>query len=97
MVRKKDHEQQHSRCGKTLFDILNYPVVYVDVPFTAMVPAIFQVPAEFPNKVLQYINCRAQNAVVSCTRAPGQCLHHVYGFLKRSLEMADGKFVRSTI
>lgn len=65
-------------------DILRYPVVYVDVCFTVSGPAFLQVLAEFPNKVLQYINGRAQNAVMSRTRAPGQCLDHVYGYPERA-------------
>lgn len=59
MVKKK---KDRSHCGKTLFAILKYPMVSVDMCFVVMVPAFLQVLAEFHNKALQYINCRAQNA-----------------------------------
>lgn len=42
--------------GKTLFDILKYPMVYVNVCFAVMAPAFLQVLAEFHNRALQYIN-----------------------------------------
>lgn len=59
---------------KHFSDILKYPMVYVDVCFAVMAPAFLQVLAEFHNKALHYINCKAQNAALSRSRAPGLCI-----------------------
>lgn len=66
------YKMYKTKCRKTLFDILKYSMVYVDVCFSMMATAFLQVQAEFHNKALKY-NCRAQNAALSWPQ-PGWCL-----------------------
>lgn len=64
-------------------------MVYVDVCLSVM--AFLQVLAEFHNKALQFVKCRAQNAALARPPAPGRYLLRVCECPETWLETADGK------